>query len=142
MLISTKGRYALRIMIALSKYEPGTYVSLPLLAQNEGISEKYLESIISLLSKAKLVTGMRGKSGGYKLNRNASEYTVGEILRAAEGSLAPVACLSTASNECERSEQCSTLPLWENLDNLINNYLDSVTLLEIASQSGENSCGC
>lgn len=129
MLISTKGRYALRIMIELAQSEPGNFVPLALVAQRQEISEKYLESIISVLVKAGLVEGLRGKGGGYRLSRPLQDYSVGEILRLSEGgSLAPVACLGTEAQGCPRADTCRSLPVWEKLDGLINGYLDSVTL--------------
>ena len=126
MLISTRGRYALRIMLELAQYDRGKYIPLPLIAERQEISEKYLESIISVLGKAGLVEGLRGKGGGYRLSRELKDYSVGEILRLSEGSLAPVACLDGEVNRCPRAEKCQTLPVWEKLDELINGYLDSV----------------
>ncbi|MDO4379692.1 MAG: Rrf2 family transcriptional regulator [Clostridia bacterium] len=123
MLVSTKGRYALRVMIELATHEEGEYVQT---AQN--ISEKYLESIIGVLSKAGLLDGLRGKGGGYRLNRSAKDYSVGEILRLTEGTLAPVSCLEGDENTCERCTDCKTLPMWENLNRLISSYLDGVSI--------------
>ena len=134
MLVSTKGRYALRIMTELAKHDRDHYVPLPLIASNQEISEKYLESIISILVKEKMVEGMRGKGGGYRLCRDVKDYSVGEILRLTEGSLAPVGCLVTGSEACPRAEHCTTLPVWIKLDNLINDYLDSVSLDSILSE--------
>lgn len=131
MLISTKGRYALRVMLELSQHEPGEYVPLPLIAERQEISEKYLELIVSSLVKANLIDGMRGKGGGYRLCRAISDYSVGEILRVTEKSLAPVACLEQGCKPCPRAAQCRTLPLWERLDDVINNYLDSVKLSDL-----------
>lgn len=134
MLVSTKGRYALRIMLELAQFDPGRAVPLPLIAERQGISEKYLESIVSVLVKAGLVEGIRGKSGGYRLNRTLKDYSVGEILRLTEGSLAPVSCLEGAVNVCPRAGGCQTLPMWETLDKLINDYLDSVSLADLLAQ--------
>lgn len=131
MLVSTKGRYALRIMLELAQEEKGSYLSLPAIAKRQDISEKYLESIVSVLVKAGLVEGMRGKGGGYRLSRPLKDYSVGEILRLTEGSLAPVSCLETGENACPRANCCQTFPMWEKLDGLINGYLDSVTLEEL-----------
>lgn len=131
MLVSTKGRYALRIMLELAQEEKGSYLSLPAIAKRQDISEKYLESIVSVLVKAGLVEGMRGKGGGYRLSRPLKDYSVGEILRLTEGSLAPVSCLEMGENACPRANCCQTLPMWEKLDGLINGYLDSVTLEEL-----------
>ena len=132
MLISTKGRYALRVMIDLSEHQSDGFIPLKVIAERQGISEKYLESIIKLLVKAQLLNGLRGKGGGYKLTRPADTYTVGSILRVTEGSLAPVACLESSANKCERAEQCTTLPVWKKLDEIINDYLESVNLADLA----------
>ena len=134
MLVSTRGRYALRIMLELGRHEGEGCVPLPVIAENQQISEKYLESIVSVLAKAKLVEGQRGKGGGYRLTRLLSECSVGEILRLTEGSLAPVSCLDGDTNACPRAGQCSTLPMWEKLDRLINGYLDSVRLSDLLGE--------
>ncbi|MBQ8782798.1 MAG: Rrf2 family transcriptional regulator [Clostridia bacterium] len=131
MMISTRGRYALRVMIELAeRYEEG-FVSLKSVSNNQQISEKYMESIISLLVKNGFVEGVRGKGGGYQLTRPADEYTVGSILTVTEGSLAPVACLEKGDGECHRSCDCKTLPIWQNLDKIINEYLESVKLSDL-----------
>ena len=132
MLVSTKGRYALRVMVELARHVPGEYVPLDDLAGSQGISEKYLESIIVVLSKAGFVDGLRGKGGGYRLNRRPGDYTVGSILRLAEGSLAPVACLAHEPNPCARAGECPTLPLWRDLEKVIDDYLDSIRLSDLA----------
>ena len=134
MLVSTRGRYALRIMLELGRHEGEGCVPLPVIAENQQISEKYLESIVSVLAKAKLVEGQRGKGGGYRLTRPLSECSVGEILRLTEVSLAPVSCLDGDTNACPRAGQCSTLPMWEKLDRLINGYLDSVRLSDLLGE--------
>ena len=139
MLVSTKGRYALRVMLELSQSQPDAYMPLPLIAQRQGISEKYLESIIAILSRAGLVEGLRGKGGGYRLTRPTANYSVGEILRLTEGSLAPVTCLEGAENPCPRAGECTTLPMWQKLDDLINTYLDSVSLSDLLSQTDGNA---
>lgn len=131
MLISTRGRYALRIMLELAQYDQSPYMPLPLIAEKQGISEKYLESIVSLLVKGGLVEGVRGKGGGYRLRRPLQDYSAGEILRLTEGSLAPVSCLEGEENACPRAGQCHTLPMWTKLEGLINSYLDSVTLADL-----------
>lgn len=135
MLVSTKGRYALRVMLELAQSQPDAYMPLPLIAQRQGISEKYLESIIAILSRAGLVDGLRGKGGGYRLTRPTADYSVGEILRLTEGSLAPVTCLEGAENPCPRAGECTTLPMWQKLDDLINTYLDGVSLSDLLSQT-------
>lgn len=137
-LVSTKGRYALRVMIDLASQDRGAYVPLKTIAQKQGISEKYLESIIVLLSKAGVIDGLRGKGGGYRLNREAASYSVGEILRLTEGSLAPVSCLEGAINGCERASSCKTLPMWKTLDSLICNYLDSISIADFIDASVEH----
>ena len=131
MLISTRGRYALRIMLELAQYDQSPYMPLPLIAEKQGISEKYLESIVSLLVKGGLVEGVRGKGGGDRLRRPLQDYSAGEILRLTEGSLAPVSCLEGEENACPRAGQCHTLPMWTKLEGLINSYLDSVTLADL-----------
>ncbi len=131
MLVSTKGRYALRVMLELAQFGGEGYLPLTEIAERQDISVKYLESIISVLSKAGLVDGVRGKGGGYRLNKKPEEYSVGEILKLTEGSLAPVACLDCKPNKCERSESCKTLPMWEKLDEIICDYLNSVTLADL-----------
>ena len=136
MLISTKGRYALRVMIEIAEDKTGDYVPLAKIAEDQNISMKYLESIIVLLSKAGLLDGKRGKNGGYKLYRDPNEYTVLEILKLTEGGLAPVSCLESEINNCIRAKQCQTLPMWEGLNNVINNYLGSITLADLQKQTG------
>lgn len=131
MLVSTKGRYALRVMIDLADHNTGEYVTLKDIAQRQGISEKYLESIIVVLSKAGLLDGLRGKGGGYRLNRAPSEYTLGEILGLVENTLAPVSCLECGPDGCDRATECRTLPVWQNLQQRIDEYLNSVTLADL-----------
>ena len=131
MLISTRGRYALRILLELAQYDQGPYMPLPLIAEKQGISEKYLESIVAPLAKGGLIEGARGKGGGYRLRRPLKDYSAGEILRLTEGSLAPVSCLEGDANACPRAGQCHTLPMWTKLEGLINNDLDSVTLADL-----------
>ena len=131
MLISTRGRYALRILLELAQYDQGPYMPLPLIAEKQGISEKYLESIVAPLAKGGLIEGARGKGGGYRLRRPLKDYSAGEILRLTEGSLAPVSCLEGDANACPRAGQCHTLPMWTKLEGLINSYLDSVTLADL-----------
>lgn len=131
MMISTKGRYALRVMIDLAKKQEDTYISLKEISERQQISMKYLEAIVSVLNKAGFVQSLRGKDGGYKLSRNPSEYTIGEILKLTEGSLAPVACLEGCDTVCQSSDGCITLPLWQKLDTVIDSYLESVTLQDL-----------
>lgn len=136
MLISTKGRYSLRVMVDLAEHQADGYIPLKVIADRQNISEKYLESIIKLLVKDRLVSGLRGKGGGYKLTRQPEQYSVGMILRLTEDSLAPVSCLTPGAPSCPLSASCRTLPLWEGLNNVINHYLDNVTVADLM-QHGE-----
>ena len=131
MLISTKGRYALRVMIDLAEHQTKGFIPLKVIAERQNISEKYLESIIKLLVKAKLLNGVRGKGGGYKLTKAPEQYTVGSILRLTEDSLAPVACLEQGASVCPRMAECRTLPLWQGLGKVINDYLDNITVADL-----------
>lgn len=131
MLISTKGRYSLRVMIDLAEHQADGYIPLKTIAERQGISEKYLESIIKLLVKAKILTGLRGKGGGYQLTRPPEQYTVGDILRLTEESLAPVLCLEENADVCPRMAACRTLSLWQGLDAVIRTYLDNITIAEL-----------
>lgn len=131
MLVSTKGRYALRTMVDLALHGDGEPVKIKDIACRQGISGKYLEQIISILSRAGYVRSIRGNQGGYYLSRPASEYTVGMILRITEGSLAPVDCLGGDENPCTRQQECVTLKLWKELDNAIKGVVDRYTLEEL-----------
>ncbi len=131
MLISTRGRYALRVLIDLAEYEEDGYTPLKDIAGRQDISQKYMESIMTMLSKNKLVEGVHGKGGGYRLNRSPKDYSVGEILRITEGTLAPVACLERDAQPCPRAADCRTLPLWDKLNDMITGYLDSVSLADL-----------
>lgn len=131
MLVSTKGRYALRVMIDLAEHQADGFIPLKVIAQRQDISEKYLESIIKLLVKAKLLTGVRGKGGGYQLTKAPEQYTVGSILRITENSMAPVACLDPGSDACPRAPECRTLPMWRGLDKLITEYFENITLADL-----------
>lgn len=134
MKISTKGRYALRIMIDLAEHDDGSYIRLKEISERQAITLKYLEQIMPLLTKTGYVRSYRGNNGGYQLARKPEEYTVGEILRTTEGSLAPIQCLEDNPNRCPRSETCATLPFWEGLWNVINEYVDSVTLADLVKK--------
>lgn len=141
MKISTRGRYALRFMIDLAQNSHGSeYTALKDVSQRQNISIKYLEQITSLLSKFGLLTSVRGPQGGYKLSKPASAYKVSEILKITEGSLAPVACLETENNTCEKKDTCQTLALWEGLKKVINSYLDNVTLEDLANKTESEDC--
>ena len=131
MKISTRGRYAIRVLLDLAEHNNGEYIPLMDIAKRQEISEKYLESIVSVLSKNKFVTALRGKGGGYRLARDPGQYTIGSILRLTEGSLAPVACLEDEPNQCPRSQECTTLPFWEGMWRVINEYADSVQLADL-----------
>jgi Rrf2 family protein len=132
MKISTKGRYALRVMVDLSEHASGAYIPLKDVAERQEISQKYLESIMTVLSKEGFVDALQGKGGGYRLNRPASEYTVASVLRATEGALVPVACLEPECNPCSRAPECRTLPMWTELSRRINGYLEGVTVADLA----------
>ena len=127
-MISTRGRYALRVMIDLAEHRDEGYIPMKDVVARQGISKKYMEQIMPSLVRNGFVEGVHGKGGGYKLTRSPSEYTAGEILRAAEGDLAPVACLSCNAEECPIKKDCKTLPLWEKFNDMTNEYFDSVTL--------------
>ena len=139
-MISTKGRYALRVMIDLAEHQTDGYIPLKEIAQRQEISEKYLESILKILVQKKFLTGLRGKGGGYRLTRDPEMYTVGSILRLTEGTLAPVACLENDAPPCEHVGECRTLPLWQGLFKLINDYFDGITVADLmaSSQDGDN----
>lgn len=131
MLVSTRGRYAIRIMLELSSRKSDERVSLAELSEKQGLSFKYSEAIVSLLVKNKFLEGQRGKSGGYKLGLPASEIKVGEILKLTEESLAPVSCLDCNPNQCEKASSCKTLPMWSHLNSIINDYLFKVSLQDL-----------
>ena len=143
MKISTKGRYAVRVMLDLARHHNGEYVKLKSVAMRQGVSEKYLEQIIAVLSRAGFVKSVRGAQGGYKLAGDPSSFTVGMVLRAAEGSLAPVACMDGAGDEidCERAGTCETLPLWKKLKKAIDDVVDNVTIADLLTESKENAQG-
>ncbi len=137
MLISTKGRYSLRVMVDLAEHRADGYIPLKTIADRQEISEKYLESIIKLLVRAKLLEGLRGKGGGYRLTKAPDQYSVGSILRLTEESLAPVSCLEPGAAACPRMAACRTLPLWRGLDRLIGDYLDNVTVADLMQRDAE-----
>lgn len=134
MKISTKGRYALRMLIDLAEHKESGYISLKDVAKRQQISKKYLEQIIPIFNHTGMLLTNRGAQGGYKLARTPDKYTVAEILRLTEGSIAPVACLDQEPNECERSAECITLPIWQGLYDVITEYLEGITLQDILDQ--------
>ena len=137
MKISTKGRYALRMLVDLAEHQNCGFVALKDIAERQNLSKKYLEQIIPIFNKSDILKTTRGSQGGYMLSRSPDKYTVGEILRLTEGSLAPVECLNQDPIECERSGECATLPIWQGLNKVINEYLDSITLQDILDQQKE-----
>lgn len=135
MKISTKGRYALRLMLDLAMHGTDSFVSLKDAAERQDISKKYLEQIVPMLTKSGLLKTNRGYQGGYMLSKPAEQYTVGEILRVTEGSLCPVACLQYEKNDCPRAADCMTLYVWEGLYKTVTDYLDGITLQDIIDSS-------
>lgn len=131
MIVSTRGRYALRVMIDLAEHSEEERIPLKEISARQEISQKYLEAIMTLLSKNGFVDAVHGKGGGYKLNREAKDYKVGEILRLTEGSLAPVSCLEKNVPECPKHNSCRTISMWTKLDNLVSGYLDSVSIADL-----------
>ena len=131
MMISTRGRYALRVMIDLAEHQEDGYTPMKDVAKRQSVSLGYMEKIMPVLVKNGIVEGLQGKTGGYRLIRKPEEYTLGEILRLTEGSLAPVACLECGATPCDKATDCRTLPVWTELDRRINEYLDSVTVSDL-----------
>ena len=129
--VTSKGRYALRVMIDLAQHPDEGFISLKTVAERQGISIKYLEMIVSSLKKAELVESTRGKEGGYRLSKPPADYTVDEILRSIEDKLAPVSCIKDGSIQCDKAAACVTLPMWKELDELTNSYLDGVSLQDL-----------
>ncbi len=135
MIVSTKGRYALRVMVYLAQRGQSTYIPLKEIAEEEGISQKYLEAIMTTLSKADFVDAVHGKGGGYRLNRSPEAYTVGGILKLTEGSLATVSCTTQGPAACQRSSCCHTLPMWERLDKMIDDFFEGITLADLLTET-------
>ena len=131
MVISTKGRYALRIMLDLAQHSEDGFVSLKTVSQRQEVSLKYMEAIAAVLNRAGLVVSQRGKEGGYRLSRPAAEISVAEVLHSAEGSLAAVSCLESGESCCERAEYCLTLPMWKKLDALMDGYLSGISIQDV-----------
>lgn len=134
MKISTKGRYAIRLMIDIAEHSDGGNISIKDVAQRQNISLKYLEQIVNMLNKAGYLKSQRGSQGGYKMARSPEEYTVGDILRVTEGELAPVACLEDEPNRCPRVESCPTVSFWAGLYKIINDYLDGTTIADLVRE--------
>lgn len=134
MLVSSRGRYAIRVMIDLAEQEQQGFVPLKVIAQRQGLSEKYLESILSVLTRAGLLQGHRGKGGGYMLTKPPQEYTVGSILKLTEESLSPVSCLQQKPNKCTRVKQCRTLPMWEKLDSMIDDFFEGISIAQLVNK--------
>ena len=134
MLISTRGRYALRVLIELAEHTDGCYVPMKDIAERQGISLKYLERIIPVLSKNGIIEGLQGKGGGYRLVKSPEECKIGDILRLTEGNLAPVACLQCNAEKCDRADTCPTLPMWTEFHHMVNQYFDSITLSSLIEQ--------
>ena len=137
MMISTRGRYALRVMIDLAEHADEGYIPMKEVAERQGVSLKYLERIMPALSKHKLVEGVHGKGGGYCLGRRPEDYTVGEILRLTDGELAPVACLACGAKPCSRKDFCKTLWMWKRFFDMTNDYFDHITLADFLDDNGE-----
>ena len=138
MKVSTKGRYALRLLLDLAEHRGEGFISLKEIAERQGISKQYLEQIVSLLNTSNMLRTNRGKQGGYMLAKQPSDYTVREVLRITEGSLAPVTCLEEEVNLCDKATYCKTLSMWTGLQKVINDYLDSVTLQDMVEQCQES----
>lgn len=138
MIVSTKGRYALRVMVCFAQRGGDEYIPLKEIAESEGISQKYLESIMTTLSKAGFVDAVHGKGGGYRLNRRPQEYTVGSILKLTEGNLSAVSCTTQGAAACSRSECCNALPMWERLDRMIDDFFEGITLADLLNEMQAN----
>ena len=139
MKISTKGRYALRMLLDLAEHQGEGFIALKEVAKRQDISKQYLEHIVSLLNTSNILRAGRGKQGGYMLARAPEEYTVGQILRVTEGCLAPVTCLEQDINNCHRADLCKTLPIWRGLYKVILEYLDNITLRDVLDQYAKKS---
>lgn len=135
MIVSTKGRYALRVMVCLAQREREEYIPLKEIAEQEGISQKYLESIMCALSKAGFVDAVHGKGGGYRLNRSPGQYTVGSILKLTEGGLTAVSCTSQGAAACSRTQCCEAKPMWEKLDKMIDDFFEGITIADLLKET-------
>ena len=137
MIVSTRGRYALRVLVDLAEHSQNKRIALKEIAERQEISQKYIEAIMTLLSKNDYVDAVHGKGGGFKLSKPLNDYKIGDILRLTEGTLAPVACLEENAQDCPRKKFCKTLPMWQKLDNLIESYLDSISLADLMKENIE-----
>ena len=135
MIVSTKGRYALRVMVHFAQQGGEEYIPLKEIAESEGISQKYLETIMATLSKAGFVDAVHGKGGGYRLNRKPEEYTIGSILKLTEGSLAAVSCTSQGAAACSRTECCQAKPMWDKLDQMIDDFFEGITIADLLKEA-------
>ena len=135
MIVSTKGRYALRVMVSFAQRGGEDYVPLKEIAEAEGISQKYLESIMTTLSKAGFVDAVHGKGGGYRLNRPPEDYTVGSILKLTEGNLSAVSCTAQGASACARTECCQAKPMWDKLDKMIDEFFEGITIADLLKDS-------
>lgn len=139
--ISSKGRYALRVLTDLAENDNGSYIPMKIVAERQGLPLKYLEHILPTLKQNNIVEGVQGKGGGYRLTRKPEEYTVGEILRLVEGDLAPVSCLECGAEPCERADECRTISMWKNLQTMIDGYFDGITLKDLMHNASNNLSG-
>ena len=135
MIVSTKGRYALRVMVGFAQRGGDEFIPLKEIAEAEGISQKYLESIMTVLSKAGFLDAVHGKGGGYRLSRAPSEYTVGAILKLTEGGLSAVSCTSQGASACARTQCCQTKPMWDRLDKMIDDFFEGITLEDLVNEN-------
>ena len=135
MIVSTKGRYALRVMVSFAQRGGEEYIPLKEIAEAEGISQKYLESIMTVLSKANFVDAVHGKGGGYRLNREPEKYTIGSILKLTEGSLSAVSCTTQGPAACSRTECCQAKPMWDRLDKMIDDFFEGITIADLLKDS-------
>lgn len=138
MMISTRGRYALRVMIDLAEHCGDGYTPMKDVAERQEISLKYLEKILPVLTKNNMIEGVHGKGGGYRLTRKPAEYKVGEILRLTEGDLAPVSCLENGANPCGKANECRTFPMWQNFNRMMNDYFDSIAIADLMQEKYVN----
>ena len=139
MLVSTRGRYAIRVMIDLAEHRHGKFIPMKEIADRQEVSLKYMTKIMQALTKSGLLDGQHGKGGGYKLNREPADYRVGDILRLTEGTLAPVACLDVTDCRCDRAAECRTRPMWNELDRIINEYWDGITIADLMEEDAADN---